>query len=259
MRNRRSGNIPWFSGLPIESLEKPQISYIYYCYNVVKERGEETVRTSFESLMEQSDDILVIDHDSEDNIKELAEEFGFRYFNVPKTKGFFCHHSKMINKSIIEAKYDIYVQAEVDFVYPNNLSYYILSFYNKHNIKKENLFIRCFYLKDGKLYGKKNYQRTAGALRVYWKQHLIDARGIDERCGFGRASNYMVRLFRVVFGCRIVNSKNYFLVHRDHEPFQNKRTSEETRMYRSMNKKKQLILLKQDLKTNKKLVHNSYW
>ena len=255
----KSGNIKWQRLKPVNVIMEPKITYVYYCYNVISQRGESTIRSSFDSIKGQSDDIIVIDHDSEDNIKEIVEEYGFRYFNVPKTENIYCHHSKMMNKSIIEAKYDLFTQLEADIIYPNNLSMYITSFYQKHNPKKISLFIRCFYDIDGALYPTKTYQRYSGALRMFWKPYLIEGRGIDERCTFGNSSKYQLCLMRDVFNCTQKEAKNYFLIHRDHPPQQGKQTEYEKQMFKKMNFKNRLFLLSKDLKKHRKNVVNSYW
>ncbi|MEE9439558.1 MAG: sulfotransferase domain-containing protein [Saprospiraceae bacterium] len=185
------------------------VTYVYPTINMIKQRGEQWVRDSFESLKGQSDDIIVVDYSSSDNIEEIAKEYGFRFFNIEKTPGFYFHMSKMFNKAVIESKYDYFVRVTPDCVYPKGLTKRILKFYKGRDPNK---FILCFEYTNTVPITRKRRGRSL----AYYKPLLIKARGWDERTSyFMKEHVYGQQLMYKVFKLKLQNS-SIKLLHREH-------------------------------------------
>ena len=166
------------------------VTYAYDVMNIVKLRGEKWVRDSFNSLKGQSDDIIVIDYCSTDNIKALAKEYGFRYFNIEKTPDQYYHTTKMKNKSIIEAKYDLYFGVTPDIIYHKDTTKTILDFYGKHDMNKECLILQA----------KKDNTEFRSPMMVHNRNLLLKARGVDERITFyGNEHSYINNISLQIF------------------------------------------------------------
>ena len=76
------------------------ISYCFFTCNVIEQNGEEWVRESFDSIKGQSDDIMVVDYSSDDNIEEIAKEYNFKFFTIDKVKDIPYHEAKLFNKGV---------------------------------------------------------------------------------------------------------------------------------------------------------------
>ena len=168
------------------------VSYAYFTKDYIKLRGEKWVRESFQSMQYQSDNVMVIDYDSSDNIEALTKEYGFRFFKIERTPNQFFHLSKMINKAIIEAKHDFFMCVTPDIVYHKriDMTKIILDFYRKHDKNKECLIIQA------------NKDNTAfrSPMMVHNRNILLKARGLDERITFyGNEHAYMNNISLQIF------------------------------------------------------------
>jgi len=192
------------------------VSYAFIVYNIIKQSNEKWIKESFDSIKNQSDDIIVVDYSSDDNIKGVAKEYGFRFFRIDKIKGLPIHNAKMWNKAIYEAKYDILVMLTPDAIFDENLTESILKWYEEYDPEKYFLSMRFLWqLEDKKL------NSIAGGLFVYYKPFLMKVRGLDERTymrgGSERGTHrYSIRIMYEVFNLKdfIVMSNN---IHRFHE------------------------------------------
>jgi len=191
------------------------VSYAFIVYNMIKQTNEKWVRESFNSIKNQSDDIIVIDYSSDDNIKEITKEYGFRFIKIAKVKGLSIHGAKMWNKAIYEAKYDIFVMLTPDGIYDENLTKSILKWYKEYDYKKYFLNISFFMQTE-------NNKLIPGSLWVYYKPFLLKVRGLDERTymrgGLERGTHrYSLRIMYDIFDLKKfdVTANN---IHRFHKP-----------------------------------------
>ena len=202
------------------------VSYAFNVCDIIEQHGEKWIRETFDSIKNQSDDIIVIDYNSNDNIKEIAEEYGFRFFRIEKTNGLPYHDAKMWNKAIHEAKYDIFMMLQSDAVWDKNLTNYILKWYEEHDYKKNVLTVNLLF--NQILNGKFSSQH--GYIMVYYRPFLLKVRGTDERTymgeGFDRGTHrYSIRIMFEIF-----NLKRFHIhsnsMHRAHPPtkFKNQRS-----------------------------------
>jgi len=152
-----------------------KISYSFFTYNIIKQNGEEWIRESFDSIKNQSDDIIVVDCNSDDNIKEIAEEYGFRFFRIIE-KNLRFHDAKMFNKAVYESKYDLFVPVTPDAIFDKDLSDFILEWFEKYGFRKYILFI--YYLNQIQ---DKTIKSISGFSGVFYKPLLYKIRGCDER------------------------------------------------------------------------------
>ena len=178
------------------------VSYCYFTCNMVKLNGEKWVRESFDSIKNQSDDILVVDYSSDDNIKEIADEYDFRFFTVDKVEGLPFHDAKLWNKGIYEAKYDLIVPISPDCIYDENLTEFILEWYGYYGHKK--YLLTSYYIKQ---LPNKRLSGVSGVMAVYYRPYLLKARGCDERTyirgGPNRGTHrYSLRIMMEVFGLK---------------------------------------------------------
>lgn len=180
------------------------ISYSYHTYNMVKQNGEKFVRESFESLKGQSDDIMVIDYSSDDNIEEITGDYGFRFFKVDKVKGVPYHDAKLYNKAIYESKYDLFVTVNQDVVYDKDLTKFFLEWYEKNGHKKYFLM-----LKPKQEFENKTVGGHYGRFGLYYRPLLLKIRGCDERTyvrggSVMGAHRYMILIMLKVYGLELL-------------------------------------------------------
>lgn len=218
--------------------------------NIIKKRGEDFVRESFESLCNQSNDIIVMDYGSEDNIKEVSESYGFKFFNVPKTLGFYFHISKMTNKSIFEAKEKYYARVTVDVVYHPKTTVHITNLLNK---KKDN---ECVTIQV-----KKSYSNFKSPMTIYNRNMLLETKGIDERIYFyGGEHKYLRQVYLNRFNLIPTYDYNYLkLWHRPHS--RDYPISIESKIYKLQREwtNKKIEELRNDFEANIVNAINSYW
>jgi len=247
---------------PKQQKKKPgfKISYAYYMKDIIQQRGLKFVEESFQSIKDQSDDIMVIDYDMKDKwkLKALCKEYGFRYFNIPKDDRYFFHLAKMINKSIIEAKHPFFARLTPDIVYPSNMTEYVENFYKEHDKNKEILHMRM--VRDRVLEEKERRDKNSGDtgdMYFYYRPHLLKMRGVDERgTYYNKQHGYNQAIIHTVLGIKSHLCKDITLIHRDHE-------YDHTGRWKTPKPKfeyqKRIQLLKADLENEIKNVVNSYW
>jgi len=195
---------------------KSGISYCYFTYNMVKQSSEEWVRESFDSIRNQSDDIMIVDYSSDDNIEKIAKEYGFRFFRIDKVKGIAFHDAKLWNKGIHEAKYDLFVPISPDCIYEEDLSNFILEWYKCYGHKKYHLLL--YHIKEDIDGIKKGLYGFSG---VFYRPYLLKIRGCDERThirgGYERGTHrYTLRMMLEYYDLKpFYTIKN---THRHHEP-----------------------------------------
>lgn len=96
----------------------------------------------------------------------------------------------MTNKSIIEAKYDLYLGVTPDIVYHKDTSKVILEFYKKHSTNKECLILQA----------RKDNTDFRSPMIVHNRNLLLKAKGLDERITFyGNEHSYMNNIQLNVF------------------------------------------------------------
>lgn len=255
--NIQSGAINWSIRENIKCLQKPKISFAFFCYDLIKQRGEKWLRESFEAMKGQSDDIMVIDYGGKDGIDKISKEYGFRYFDTPKTKGIKYHMSKCNNNAVYHAKHKIFVRLTQDIVFPSNFAWYISSFFKINNPKKTYLLFKFFDVKkDGRIIGR------PGWIQTFYTPYLKKCRGWDERTSyFTQEDRYGRYVMKILFDCEEFIPPFYFLAHRHHiTRNENKQTKNEVdRILGGINAKDFIKKLKQNLWKRKKYVRNSYW
>lgn len=185
------------------------ISYAYFTYNIIKSRGKKFVEESFWSIAGQSDDIMVIDYDSDDEIKKIAEKYGFRFFTIDKTPKKYFHITKMTNKAIYEAKNEYFIRLTPDVIYPENMTEFLTRKLNSIN-KNECLILRI---------AKGNSFKSP--CTVFKKSGLLITRGSDERISFyGGEHKYLRSVYLNKFDLKPINIfEPLLLVHRPHKRY----------------------------------------
>jgi len=255
--NVQSGAINWTIRKNIRPLANPQISFAFFCYDLIKQRGEDWLRESFEAMKGQSRDIMVIDYGGDDGIDKIAKEYGFRYFDTPKTKGIKYHMSKCNNLAVYKAKYNIFVRLTQDIVFPSNFAWYISSFFQQNSPQNVYLAFKFFNTKpDGSVIGR------PGWIQTFYRPYLLKARGWDERTSyFTQEDRYGRFLMSILFNCREYCPPYYFLAHRHHPTKNpNKQTkSQVDKVLGGISAKKAIQNLKSNFKKSVKHVRNSYW
>lgn len=176
------------------------ITYAYFVMDIFKNRERRFVEESFESLAGQTDDIIVMDYGSTDDIKEVSLSYGFRFYSVEKTPNQFFHISKMTNKAIFEAKNKLFSRVTVDVIYEKNVSNFILK-WHENKSKNEVLILQV----------KKSYSNFKSSMTVYEKEKLLQTRGVDERISFYGGEH---RYLREVYLNRFKLNNNFV-----YEPF----------------------------------------
>lgn len=235
------------------------VSYAYLTYNMVKQNSEEWVCESFDSIASQSDDIIVVDYSSDDNIKELSDGYDFRFLKVDKTEGIPYHDAKLYNKAIHEAKYDLLVFLTPDAIYEKNLTNFILNWYEKNDHEK------YFLLLDYKSQSKdKKIERVWGRSGVYYRPFLLKIRGCDERTYIRGAKErgahrYIIRIMPEVYDLEeICVVKN---IHRWHKPRELTcyPTNDIKEILGEFSTTRFIQAFKENFDENIKNVVNSYW
>lgn len=243
----------------IPELSHPQVSFGYMCHNMIKLRGYEVVKTSFEKMRGQSDDIMVLDNFGEDSkeLKKLSEEFGFRYISVKPSKySWEFDIAKISNTIVTKAKHDIVVRLSPEILYPYNFSMYISSFFNTFDPREWFIGFRVFNkIPNGTI------KATPMEEWTIYKPYFIKARGWDERSTYFRAEDhYGYGIMDYVFNCKKHVPDHYYLIHRDHKKKKGYEAREEwNRKIRLWNWKNQLQMLKNNVEKNNKFVENSLW
>ena len=231
------------------------VSYCFFTYNVIEQNGEEWVRESFDSIKGQSDDIMVVDYSSDDNIEEIAEEYNFRFFTVDKVKDLSLHNAKLFNKGVYESKYDLFVPISSDCIYDEDLTNFILEWYENYGHDKYYLII--YYLKQN---SRKILEGLYGFSGVFYKPLLLKIRGCDERTYVRGGTNkgahrYTCRIMLEVYGLKPFSTwlKNF---HRFHP----KRINTDSTVINSDFRSGVFIeSFKENFNENVKNVVNSYW
>lgn len=232
------------------------VSYMYFTLNIVKSCGEKWVRESFESIKDQSDDIMVVDYSSTDNIEELANEYGFRFFKVEKTPNVYFHVSKLSNKAIIESKYKYFLRLTPDCIYPPNITDEVLKFYKRNDPNKR---ILVFEYKNSTPIDRPR----RGRMLAYYKPHLIKVRGWDERTSyFLKEHVYAQALMYEVFKLKLHTHKQR-LTHRDHKRRTRGNIPKQVKVLGEMSDwngyKNFIRKLTRNINRFSRQVHNSYW
>ncbi len=158
------------------------ISYAYSVLDIFKSRSRKFVEESFESLSGQSNDIMVMDYDSKDDIEEVVKSYGFKFYRIPKTPNFYFHVSKMTNNAIFKAINNLFFRVTVDIIYPKNLSKFIEEWHLKSEKNK------CLVIQ-----AKKNNSNFKSPMSVFKRDLLLQTKGIDERITFYGAEHKYLR------------------------------------------------------------------
>jgi len=237
-----------------------KISYAYYMKDIIQLRGEKFVEESFQSIKDQSDDIMVIDYDMKDKwkLKALCKKYGFRYFKIPKDDRYFFHLAKMLNKSFIEAKNPFIARLTPDIIYPNNMTECAENFYKEHDKNKEIFYIKL--IRDRMLEGLERRDQNSGdeaSTYFYYIPHLIKMRGVDERgTYYNKQHRYNQAIIDTVLGIKPYLCKEITLIHRDHDVNKIGRWATPKPKFEYQ---KRIELLKADFENEIKNVVNSYW
>lgn len=238
-------------GREIKGFTNPRVSYPFIYYKLLKSLGKERIVNQIKSVKKLSDDVFLVDYNSDDGIKDICKECGIPYHNVKKTKGIKFHISKCFNRAIFESKYRYVVPVNFDCIYPYNFSMFIELFFKKHDPSKHLLFVRMLDLDEkGKIYER------GGAVTIYHRPSIIKARGWDERIGGGLRSyvdRYIVIMMEYSLGMKTYIHPTYYVLHRKHDQ---REIVQETITFDFVD---QLKGLKRNIKKFRKNVRNSYW
>lgn len=238
---------------------EPTICYYYYLWNAIDCVGEDWLRESFESIKGQGDEIIVGDYSSDDGTPELAREYGFKVFNVEKTKGILFHTTKISNKVIFESKSNFIADLDIHITYPKNMDEIIRNWLNNNDITKKQLIIGGLWYKDNRIIRKAyNICNTAPIYRPY----LLEARGYDERTYYGWGdSHYIVGLLKNVYKLEFDYVDTDDMVHKDHNSISRNRAKTIFNIYPSPKFNSESVRFGRSLvnKFNVKKVVNSYW
>lgn len=252
--------------------DEPTICFYYYCWNVVDYAGEKRVRETFKSIQGQGDEVVVSSYNTQDNTKELAEEYGLKFLEVEKHDHdvWDFPESKVRNKVIINTDCNFVIPLNINVEFVPNFDKKIIKWIKNHNIKNKMLRIRYkFENKNGKI------GRQYGKSQVFYRPYLLEARGYDERTGFCTGSQrYGGLLMKKVFNLNKNNwdTKMYHKYHNDFKkPLLNKIypdgkvatikgvSEPKNRKFDRRITKKLHRLLKKDFDKNVEKVMNSYW
>ena len=231
------------------------ITCVYFTLNIINLMGEKWVKDSFESLYHQDCEIIVVDYDSDDYIKELSEEYCFRFFRIGKTPNIEFHIRKLLNKAVYESKGNFILKVTPDCIYPNDFVEIMQNWIEEHDNTKE-VFVWLF----------KNQKEVIGYTYLHYKPHLLFARGWDEEIGmYVGEHEYEAFLMSYVFELKNIQYKDKILIHRDHKPRSVTKNRRANLIEQRIKDKveipynKKLILLKQDFMKGRKSIKNSYW
>lgn len=248
---RKAGNIKFLSD--------PKISFGFMCKNIIKNRGYKQVNDSFKSIYGQSNDVIVVDNDSEDSeqLKSLCKKYGFRFFSVktnPKYDWGF-DISRVSNKIVLESKNDIFVRLTPDIIYPNNFGMYISTFFENHDPKKNFMAFRMCNVKNDKTINK-----IWSFIWTGYRPHFIKARGWDERLTYFLMEDmYAHSIMLYVFGCQRHINENYILRHINHKRGERDSSQKRMKALKKWDWLKQIELLKKNVNKYNKNVENSQW
>lgn len=232
------------------------ITYIYPVKDILTLRGEKFVLDSFDSIADQSDDIIVVDYDSGDKkkLEEICNSHRFKFFVVERNDKWF-DIAKISNKGIIEAKHGLFARLTPDVIYPEEFTNYIRTFYKYHDKFKEALVFRIHMDRKG--------EKEMGTTGIWNTELLLKARGIDERTSYYFGSHpYLRDISLHIFKLKFFESINYFnLIHRSH-PLINKqliKLHNSARGVKLIHWEHRITALKKDFDKEVKNVMNSYW
>jgi len=232
------------------------ITYAFPMKDILTLRGEKFVLDCFDSIADQSDDIIVIDYESEDGktLEEICNSYGFKFFTVERNDKWF-DMAKVSNKAIIEAKHGLFARLTPDIIYPQEFTDYIKTFYKYHDKFKEALVFRIYMDRKG--------EKEMGTTGIWNTELLLKARGIDERTSYYHGTHpYLRDLSLYVFKLKFFESIKYFnLIHRDH-PVANKQVINLHNSARGVKLVHWEFLIKNlvnDFENAVKNVVNSYW
>jgi len=243
----------------ITCLTKPKISFGFMCKNIIINRGYDQVDKSFASIYGQSNDIIVVDNDSEDakELQNLCKKYKFRYFNVhsnPKYNWKF-DISKVSNKIVLESKHDIFVRLTPDIIYPNNFAYYISSFFEVNDPKKNFIGFRFANVRsDGSV------NKVWSLIWTGYRPYFIKTRGWDERMSYFLIEDiYAHAIMLYVYGCKRHIPKHLYLKHIQHKGGKRDPKKKRLEMLRKWDWARQMDLLKKNVNKYRKMVENSLW
>jgi len=231
-----------------------KITFSFYTFDIIKQRGIKWVKQVFDSIKGQSDDIIVVDYSSTDNIEQVVKSYGFRFFRIEKTPNVYFHMSKMTNKSIFEAKNDLFVRIPMDVIYPLNFAQLILDYYKDHDPKKITLrFLVKILDKNGRHTGRN------GTIEVCYRPFLIKGRGIDERMSYylGEHSYYLMLAARVFKQKVVLHPKK--LDHKHHGGRHSIKEKQEKKILNHTSNDRLIKNLQNNFDETVKEVVNSYW
>lgn len=238
--------------MSILDIPKLGVSYFYHVKNIIKLRGLTFIKQSFEPMSKLSDDVMVIEYESDDGIKDIAESYGFRHFRIEKNEKFLYHLSKMSNKAIFEAKHPFIARITQDVIYHKNTTNHILKFYKSHNWEKE-----CLILQIKK--GNSNYKSP---MLIHNRKLLLKARGVDERLDIYDNEHWyfndiILKIFKLT---PTYTYKPLKLYHRSHKVKPLGVHPEAQRFKKGkIFGKQRIIELNKNFKKEVKNVVNSYW
>lgn len=265
---------------------EPTITYYYYTYNVIDYAGKEVVKSSFESLSGQGEEVVVSDYGFDQKTKDLAEECGLKYIWCEKDKGITFNESKVRNNVINQTDSNFLVDWNVHVEAPNDLNEKLIEWINEERVKKWMPHIRYLWIGDPDYYDdperikeiKEKGRKYHSFACLAYVPLLRDIRGYDERTHFCAGSQkYGVKIMADVYNVR---TKDYLTgktdmkynipegsmvfahkYHHDYKlPMRNK-CFKETKRDSSPQKVIDEIrnAMNKDFLEGRKLVHNSYW
>lgn len=194
----------------------PTICYFHYLHNAVNYVGEENLRKSFKSLLDQGDEVIIGNYMSTDNTKKIALEYGFKVVDVKKEIGITLAQSKIKNRIIKETKCNFMVECDVHIEYPSNITDIIREWIKNNDITKKMLVLRGLWINDN---GELQREYSFGPAAVFYTPYLIESRGYDERCymGYG-GTHYGVSLMLDVYKLKFDNIHLDTMIHKYHIP-----------------------------------------
>lgn len=236
------------------------IGYYYYSRNPVEYVGEKQVRKSFDSVKQYGERVYIGDYSSTDNIKEIAEEYGFTFLTIEKTKGVFFHEPKIANKIINEMKENFMCYLNFWIYYPENLEEHLKGWLNRFNGKDYYLRMTGYAsYQDGKLF-KTNHKRASHSVcTLIYRPFLYEARGYDERTDYNAGiRNYAHGILTKVY--KLKEDSHFFpFVHIFHSRPHIDKVPQDRRRKGFRIVDNMISDLSKNLYVNKKKIHNSYW
>jgi len=224
--------------------EEEKLSFIIPVFNLYK--NEETLNRSIRGLdsyhLLEDCEVIVSDYGSEDETKELIEQYDFTYLRTEPNEGEEFNYCKCGNNGIAEAKTKYIIVLGVDWIIDPQVPQMILDKFNGN-------YTHVFQIKSNEL--KREDRRIIFNQVFYRRLHLLLSGGYDERFNkWGNEDNDLLkRVLKTNQLHKRLISEKILAQHITHPYVWRKQKNEPSNI---------AILKDNDINGNKNII-NSYW